>query len=324
MNASILSLALVTVLGAGLSDSPRKPNPFAPSLPQLSDDEEDKLDQIIDRFILQDTGHLLGEEGKRARQDFDKLGPEAIPALIRGINRAAKIEHSCPAVVIARKLGRMLNASSDTELLDYARENIGAGVGRTRHQVVLKDLRVMCMLRKSEVMRGGATRTINPAGEWAPRSMSMKELTEAVQKERGAKLKDVVNELGRRKGEEVIAALGAAANSYEEDIQKLARTQLNKQLSALAPEVLKDKLQDDRAEVRAAAARVIGEKKMRLGNELIDLLTDEYDQVRDAAHQALVKMNRGADLGPAKDAGDTERKDAQKKWREWWLRQGGQ
>src|SRR2546421_12276851 len=101
---TILALATACLIGLDgprVSDSPRKPNPFAPSLPQLTDEEEEKLDQIIDRFIQQDTGRLSGEEGKKARQDFDKLGPEAIPALIRGVNRAAKIEHSWPAGVIA-------------------------------------------------------------------------------------------------------------------------------------------------------------------------------------------------------------------------------
>ena len=59
-------------------------------------------------------------------------GRLAIPALIRGLNRAAKIEHSCPVVFIAKKLDRLLMASDDRELLEFARDEIGTDVGRTR------------------------------------------------------------------------------------------------------------------------------------------------------------------------------------------------
>src|SRR5437016_5561132 len=115
---------------------------------QGSDDREKKFDQIIDRFIEYDTGKLPGSEGKEALSDFRQLGPEALPALIRGLNRAAKIEHSCPAVTIAKKLNRMLRNTTDLELLEFARENMGAGVTQSRHMGVIRDLRVVCMVRK--------------------------------------------------------------------------------------------------------------------------------------------------------------------------------
>src|SRR5438105_3793509 len=137
MQILTLSWPLVLVLavhGDTSPDAPRKPNPFAPSLPLLTEEEEAKLDRIIDRFILVDTGKLRGAEGKSALREFEKLGPEAIPALIRGINRAARIEHSCPATVIGKKLHRMFMASRDPELLEFARDEIGSGVGRSKHQ----------------------------------------------------------------------------------------------------------------------------------------------------------------------------------------------
>src|SRR5205807_7290629 len=119
----------------------------------LSDDEEDKLDAIIDRFIEQDTGKLQGAEAKKALAEFNKLKPEAIPALIRGINRAAKINDSCPALVIAKKLHRMLSASEDPELLQFARENIGAGIKQSRHMETLQNLRMFCAQRKNQIAR---------------------------------------------------------------------------------------------------------------------------------------------------------------------------
>src|SRR6516225_4793947 len=80
------------------SQTPRKPSPFAPSLPELTQEEENQLDETIDRFIDYDSGKVQGPGAKKAVAEFHKLGPEAIPALIRGLNRAAKIDHSCPAV----------------------------------------------------------------------------------------------------------------------------------------------------------------------------------------------------------------------------------
>jgi HEAT repeat protein len=122
----------------------------------------------------------------------------------------------------------------------------------------------------------------------------------------------------------VIAALGSAAGaSYEKDIQKLSRDLLARHLSRQKEPVLKDKLQDDRAEVRSAAARVVGEKKLRLGEELIGLLADDDSSVRDAAHQALVRLNQGTDLGPKAKADEKDRSEAVRKWREWWAARNG-
>src|SRR6516165_8158602 len=123
---TFLSMTLVLVLHAAppkSSDQPRKPSGIAPSLKALTDEEEQKLDEIIDRFIEQDTGKLKGEEGKKAKKEFEKLGRDAIPALIRGLNRAAAIQHSCPVLVIAKKLNKLLASSDDLELLEFAREN---------------------------------------------------------------------------------------------------------------------------------------------------------------------------------------------------------
>src|SRR5437016_2744390 len=123
-----MSLTTLLILSAGLllpadsgsskddKSAERKPNPWAPSLPLLSDEEEKKLDEIIDRFILFDTGKLAGDEGKKAKEDFDKLGVDATFALIRGLNRAAKLDNSCPALVIAKKLNRILAATDDRDL----------------------------------------------------------------------------------------------------------------------------------------------------------------------------------------------------------------
>jgi len=133
------------------ADTPRKPHPFAPSLPELSEDEEKKIDAVVDRFIEADCGKLSGPEAKKALQQFQSLGPEATFALIRGLNKAAAIDYSCPAVTIAPKLNGTLKAAADRQLLEFARENIGAGVTKSRHMAVLKDLKMTCTLRMNQL-----------------------------------------------------------------------------------------------------------------------------------------------------------------------------
>jgi hypothetical protein len=161
----MLSVSLAVVLSFSLAlpaDDPksqppktskteRKPNPLAPSLPETTEEEEEKFDKIIDRFILFDTGKLPGPEGKKALEDFKNLPPESIFALIRGLNRAAAINDSCPALIIARRVAAQMRTTNDKELLQFARENVGAGVERSRHAAVLKDLKYECTRRQTAI-----------------------------------------------------------------------------------------------------------------------------------------------------------------------------
>lgn len=146
----VLSIGQLPELGgkSGNSSTP-KPHPLAPSLKETTEAEEDKFDRIVERFTLYDIGQLKGEEGKQALKDFQNLPPEAIFALVRGMNKAAEIEHSCPALVIARRIATQLKSSNDKELLQYARENIGAGVTKSRHMSILKDLKLSVTARQS-------------------------------------------------------------------------------------------------------------------------------------------------------------------------------
>jgi hypothetical protein len=316
MTATLFSLTLA-VLAAGdpAPDKPRPPSPLAPSLPRLTRDEEDKIDAVIDRFILADIGRLRGTEARDAVGAFEKLQPGAIPALIRGLNRAARIEHSCPVLVIAKKLNRMLMASDDRELLEFARDEIGAGVGRTRHMGILQDLRLNCMLRKNALARRA------PAGPKAPRSLTVAELAEAAGTARGPRLKQVLVELERRRGPEVLAGLCTAAGSYDREVQQLGRDLLDRHLARQPAAFVKEKLRDEQPEVRMAAARAAAARHPSLAGGVIDLLADDQADVRAAAHQALVRLSRGQDFGPSAAAGRDERAQARQQWRAWWERQ---
>jgi hypothetical protein len=317
MNAALLTLALaITAAGDDpATKPPRGQNPFAPSLPALTKEEEEQLDRIIDRFMQADIGLLPPAEARQAIRDFGKLGPEAIPALIRGVNRAAEIEHSCPVVTIGQKLSKLLTASDDLELLQFARDEIGAGLGRSRHAAYLKEIRFKVLMRKNLVAR----RPPPPPKTFA--TMTAPELAEAAGKEQGKRLDEVMTELGKRRGTEVVAGLATVAGgNSDKDKRQQARDLLDSYLTRQPETYVKQRLKDENPEVRQAAVRVIAAKMPKLGRDVIDLLDDDIPLVRAAAHQALVLLSRGEDFGPDSDAGKPDRAAAQKQWRTWWDR----
>ena len=315
MTTTLLSLVL-TVFAAEPTPPPAKErpkrSPIAPSLPYLTNDEEDKLDRVVDRFIQFDIGRLPGAEGQQALRDFEKLGIEAIPALIRGLNRAAVIDHSCPTLVISKKLSRMLMASNDQELLEFARDTIGAGVTRSQHTRVLQDMRFACLMRKNDLARRA------PSGPKTPATMTLVELIESARKETGPKLKPLLVELEQRRGPEVVVSLAFAAANADSETQPFARGLLDSHLGRQPAAIIRLKLKDTDAEVRKAAARVVAVKQPSLGGDVIDLLADAVPEVRAEARQALVKLSKGEDFGPPENADRAEIEAAQKKWRAWW------
>jgi hypothetical protein len=323
MPTTILGLALVVLLPGDApagKETPRQSHPFAPSLPQLTDEEEDRIDRVIDRFIDYDTGKLQGEEGKKAVKEFKELGPEATFGLIRGLNRAAKIEGSCPALIIAKKLATIFRSTNDRELLQFARENIGLGVGQSRHMGILKDLRTICLLRQRSLPQTTVVTTVTRPF----RDKSIADLIDAVSSEHGPRLKQVLNELEKRRGDDVVRTLSSVASgSRDAEIVKLARDLLASNLAREDAAAIRDRLRDKQAEVRAAAARAAGSKGLRqAGGELIELLSDPEKDVRTSAHEALARL-AGKDFGPDADAGDAQRALALARWRDWWDRQGG-
>jgi hypothetical protein len=321
----LLILGLLPLWASAQTNKPRENHPLAPSLPLLSDREEEKIDNTIDRFIQYDMGQLRGEEGKKALQEFRQLGPEAIPGIIRGLNRAAKIESSCPAVTIAKKLAVMLRASNDPDLLDFARENIGAGITQSRHMAVIKDLRLLCILRKRAVGNNPVIVRTPPRQDQEPITLAVPDAPPADGPKPDAKSGDAKSErtlqsLAERNDDEALAELAKAASSKDKPTQQRAQDLLTKVLSRQSTEALKDKLKHTDEVIRATAARVVGSKRLPLGADLIDLLSDDAAEVRQAAHQSLVRLNHGTDLGPAADADEAERAAAIKKWRDRWAK----
>ncbi len=315
MTTTLLALALALTPAQDRYSPPlaeREPHPLAPSLPRLTRDEEEDLDRVIDRFMKADIGLLRGEDAARAKRDFEKLGPESIPALIRGLNRAALIEHSCPVAVIGRKLEGFLQSSSDLELLEFARDNIGSDVGRTRHADYVKSIRFRVTLRKNAVARLSTT----PRGPKLPQYLTTRELIAEASTAQGPRLKQVLLELEGRRGREVLGGLSVAATNSDADIRKLSQDLMEKHLARQSADAVKERLRDENVEILKAAIRVAAAKHPALRGEVIDLLTDPQSDVREAAHQSLLKLSR-EDFGPAPDASTEERAQAQQRWHVW-------
>ncbi|MBL8793451.1 MAG: hypothetical protein JNM56_06085 [Planctomycetia bacterium] len=334
----LLSLALLTQGQApARTEPPRKPHPLAPSLPQLTDEEEKRIEDIVHRFILFDTGRLPGAEGQKAAAELEKLGPEAIFVLIRALSRALEIEATCPAVTIGKKIQTILRQTQDPALLDFARENLGLGVKHTVHGGIVRELRTLAFLRRRDIGDGkvASPSTSDNDGKIVIRprdpndkslaARSTLDLAQQAREAKGEKLKGLLNELEKRTGETAITALATAGGpDVDSEIRYYAHELLLKNLGRQSADTIKKKLTDPRPEVRTAAAYAAAEKKHQLGAELIDLLKDTNLDVAQSARQALTRLAGGdTDHGPERSATDEERAAAIRKWREWWAKQAG-
>ena len=113
-------------------------------VPRATAQREALYDAVVQRFMLYDMGRLRGLEGRKAALDFDALGADAIPALVRGLNRSATLDASCPVMAISAKLGTLLGGCQDLDLIAEVRETIGKGVGPTPYHAYLTGLKVSC------------------------------------------------------------------------------------------------------------------------------------------------------------------------------------
>jgi hypothetical protein len=138
-----------------LSDALRITSPGEAALkevPRAGPEREALYDAVVQRFVLYDIGRLRGLPGRKAALDFEALGPDAIRALMRGLNQSATLDASCPVVSISDKLSRLLATCNDAELLAEVRDSIGKGVGPTLHHAYLTALKQSCAerLKKSK------------------------------------------------------------------------------------------------------------------------------------------------------------------------------
>ena len=298
MNAALVLMALLAPTAA-----PRRVA-MAPSLPPLTREEEDKLDDIVRRFTQADIGALRGEAGRRAAKEFDALGREAVPALLRGLNRVASLKHSCPVLMISKKLNRLLAGSQDPVLLEFARDELQAGAKQAPHGGTLQDLRVRLMLRRNSLERFPP-----PAAEWYEK-IPLEGLVRLARAERGARRTAALKQLARRDGREALLALAR----FGKPATGLLEANLARQSMSAVREAMGDKQPD----LRKAAIRIAAAKDAELVWNILDRLGDDRADVRAEARAALKKMAGGEDFGPAARASKGEQDEAKRKWRAWW------
>ena len=104
----VLTLTLILVLPRRSRQSHVRRFPAVPNFPDLTREQEDAFDKVIDDFIRAESSP---RKDTAARDALDRLPPEAIYALIRGLNRTPPLESTKPAYGLAKKIAVILVAS---------------------------------------------------------------------------------------------------------------------------------------------------------------------------------------------------------------------
>lgn len=294
----------------------RLPHPLAPTLPQLSEREEDELDSLIDRFMLFDIGKLRGPEGLKAQKDFEALKSDAIPALLRGLARSARLDHDCPVTVIAKKLRELLRSTTDRQLLAFARDESDA-VDLRKHRGVVTALKVGITGQLAALDR--ANIPVPPAFR-DPRLAALK--VDDIRKKLAAYPSDpdwahaLLGELTGRDEPGALEVLAMGAGSTYPNVRAVGRKHLADWMAKRPPARLLPLLVHEQSEVRrAAAVRLLATKDVAAA-DAITLLGDPVPAVRQAVHSELIRQAK-KDLGAPGETAESQSR-AVDAWKNWW------
>jgi hypothetical protein len=293
-----------------------------------------QFDDAVERFIQYDIGRLTGEAGAKARRDFDQLGPEAIPALVHGLNRSASIHASCPVCVLTSKLQTALAQSNDRGMFSYAVANIGRDVPETApHYQRLMNL-VASLTESAETLLA-SLRSPDPQIRLHAMEQLLKQhatLRPHQRQEVAAALIDMLetDPATRLATHRVLVVLsqGAAGTPAEETLaidaaetasqwrRHWRRASRLEELRRAEPHILKAELQSlDAAHCQAAAQAIAAQpgrfrdgQKLLLARTLIDLLSASDAENRAFAQRALAAL--------AEENAARERSAEQ--WRAFW------
>lgn len=307
--------ALFVALAMGQISEDRPPHPLAPSLPTPTKAEIAAYRKVVDRLIDVEVGNGSPTAIKEATRAVELLPPESIFVLVDRFNFAADNEHSCPCVVLGRKIAQIVGRTNDLDLVSYVKENIGAGVSAKRHRGTLKDLQVACVIRRGQI--GAQAMAFKSGAERSPASMTNAELSGFAAKLPPAKLPMLLAEAAKRKDPVKLDVLGVAAERTEKDVQTLARGMIRKETDAAKDAELRKLLTHSRAEVRKAAVASAEARGIAWGEPIIDRLNDDDAGVRRAAFDALVRFNRGTAVAAWDDSSPGYRVQAAERWRAW-------
>ena len=310
-------------------------------------------DKIVEDFILFDIGRIRDPWAvERIKARFNGLrSDDAVPALVRGLNKSTRMRASCPITALASKLRGIVANSNNPEVgsyvlrnldranagpyaahvsavLDTAEKQVGHTMGnklaeeqfRRRAQQDQQRLayvpgRKLTDLSLRESARTSSGETHDPpasdVSKPKPRFAPSKETTAADPEEIR---KMTAEELGRRLEVRSEQVKGLAEFSR--------RTMAGDEKSVLDQAAAIGKcLEEGDDSARELAARILGQVRSQSSVPLlINAIDDPSPQVRSAAVTALTRTTRQL-FGPTDDATPRERSLAQGRWRDWWSKQ---
>ena len=281
-----------------------------------------KNDEIVNAFIAYDIGQLQGQAGREAYKQFQSLqGDAALPAVTRGVNKAACINSSCPIIVLAGKFNTMLTATTDPNVVKEAMESLKSECKNAVYGNYVENLRLQAAERfeslggKSALKRklrigtpSQLRRSKTPLADW-----SLEDVHEAIADSQDADLIPVLEEVVRRQGSEYSELLAKAIAKMNEGTRPLARGLLAQRFTRMTDRTIIAKLSNKDAEIRGAAALAAGYKGSPLCVELARLVRDSEVHVAEAARNSLVKLI-GEDLGPPDKSAKAEWFSASRRW----------
>lgn len=315
-----------------------------------------ELDSVVEKFIAYDIGQLRGREGTEAREAFSQLGTESVGPLIRGLNEAARLGHSCPVVVLRSKLSNCLAAASDPRLNIMAACNLCKGVPRSApHYRSVDRLKRQCISRLpvSHRLRQQQAR-IDKLEDGKDDAAIDQSLRSKDPIERLAAV-TVAASLGPRYASELIAALNdadpevrqaahgglvslgrgvdfgpdepapasvrrAAVDNWSQWYEQQVRFAVPRQAWRASRQQLRRALETGGEEGKIAALLVIRYQRHRMFQDLVKLFHDPSYAVRREARETLSALADGVDLGPDDFSDPAEVEAAAASWELWEVR----
>jgi hypothetical protein len=320
--------------------------------------DEATYDRIVEDFIQYDIGNIRDPIAvDRIRTRFYALTTdEAVPALVRGLNRSTRMRASCPITAISTQLRGLMNKTKDSDVATHVlkhleRRDVGrynyhmAGVFSAAEKAVTRaqtresgkeafDRRVESDQQRLAFVPGKKLTDLPLRGEAAGDASdggdskatgpaeSRSNATAGAPKLKSAPPAPPANDLKKLSVAELVGKLDQFELQPKvlEELHRRASSSDSSDITVHDDALIKT-LEEGDAAVREMAARLIGLVRLdKAAPKLIDALEDSNPHVRSAAATALTRITRQL-FGPNENASADDVKKAVARWREWWARQ---
>jgi hypothetical protein len=232
--------------------------------------------------------------------------PWVLPPLVWGLNATAEFNlgFAEPFCRLGWRFEALAAEAKDVEALTYAVAQLGSGVpDSSPYLSTIKRLRTEAFANPALLDCLIMAKQLQLAKQQAdPRTALTIKMGEQW-------LADTMDGVHRRACHPGLGPLlkGAIASQHAElqalvylkaDSAWLKASPLFHQLASRSDGGLAQELAASDPWMRWAAATLIGRRRVAAANDLVQLLNDPVNEVREAAHQALVRLARGTDFGP--------------------------